>query len=59
MAMSVLLSDATAMLSPSAESAYQRGDLSDVVYADDTLLISVSSSHLEEYLLAVAAAGER
>jgi len=59
MAMSVLLTDATAMLSPSAKLAYQRGDLSDVVYADDTLLISVSSIHLEEYLLAVAAAGAR
>ena len=59
MAMSVLLTDATAMLSPAANSAYQRGDLSDVVYADDTLLISVSSTHLEEYLLSVAAAGER
>ena len=53
------LTDVTAMLSPSTKLAYQRGDLSGVVYADDTLLISMSSIHLEEYLLAVAAAGER
>jgi len=59
MAMSVLLTDATAMLSAPARSAYERGELSDVVFADDTLLMSVSSNHLEEYLLAVAAAGER
>ena len=59
MAMSVLLSDASAMLSAPAKLAYERGDLSDVVYADDTLLISTSSAHLAEYLSAVAKAGEK
>jgi len=59
MAMLVLLSDASSMLSAPAQLAYDRGDLSDVVYADDTLLISVSNAHLAEYLHAVAIAGER
>ena len=59
MAMSVLLKDATSMLSPEARQAYDRGDLSEVVYADDTLLISVSDAHLAEYLHVVACAGER
>ena len=59
MAMSVLLSDAVASLSAPAKAAYDRGDLSDIVYADDTLLVAVSSDHLNEYLSAVAAAGER
>jgi hypothetical protein len=59
MAMSVLLEDAVSMLSPGARQAYDRGDLSDVVYADDTLLISVSDAHLAEYLRVVASAGER
>ena len=57
MAMSVLLSDAVSMLSDGAKDAYAKGDLSDVVYADDTLLIAVSSTHLAEYLQAVASAG--
>ena len=57
MVMSVLLQDAVAMLSDEAAAAYKRGDLADVVYADDTLLISVSSQHLSEYLNAVEAAG--
>jgi len=59
MAMSVLLKDAVSMFSPEARQAYDRGDLSDVIYADDTLLISVSVNHLAEYLRAVASAGER
>ena len=57
MVMSVLLQDADTMLSDEAAAAYKRGDLADDVYADDTLLISVSSQHLSEYLNAVAAAG--
>lgn len=41
MVMSVLLHDAHSMLSPSAKSAYEAGDLSDLVYADETMLMSV------------------
>ena len=58
MVMSVLLDDAVSMLSPEASEAYLRGDLSDIVYADDTLLIGVSDKHLSEYLNAVKLAGD-
>ena len=53
----VLLHDAVSWLSPEARAAYTQGDLSDLVYADDTLLISVLDKHLSEYLRAVTAAG--
>ena len=59
MAMTVLLQDAVDTLSPEAKLAYERGDLADVVYADDTLLLSASDAHLAEYLNAVALAGHR
>ena len=52
--MSVLCADAVAMLSPDARCAYDVGDLADVVYADDTLIIAVASKHLE----AVAQSGK-
>lgn len=45
------------MLSPAARLAYEQGDLADVVYADDTLLIGACAQHVEEFLRAVAAAG--
>ena len=48
--MSVLLADASSSLSLSAQQARDRGDLAEVVYADDTLLISTKRTHLEEYL---------
>ena len=57
--MSVLLEDAKSLLSARALEAYENGDLSDVVYADDTLLLSVSQRHLQEYLSAVAVAGAK
>eukprot|EP00930_Biecheleria_cincta_P025694 TRINITY_DN18244_c0_g2_i1.p1 TRINITY_DN18244_c0_g2~~TRINITY_DN18244_c0_g2_i1.p1 ORF type:complete len:330 (-),score=41.55 TRINITY_DN18244_c0_g2_i1:133-1122(-) len=56
--MSILMSDAVATLSPSAKAAYQKGDLSDLAYADDTLLLGVSSHYLSEFLSAVSAAGK-
>ena len=59
MAMSVLLHDAVSTLSAQAMHAYQQGDLADVVYADDTLVMAVSSRHLDEYLVANTAAGKR
>ena len=40
-----------------AREAYDRGDLADLVYADDTLLIGASTKHLETFLAAVEAAG--
>jgi len=57
--MSALMHDAVGSLSPNAKAAYLRGDLADMAYADDTLLLGVSSGHLTEFLAAVAAAGRR
>ena len=51
--------DAVDMLTPAAREAYTNGDLADLAFADDTLLVGVSRDHLAEYLAAVAAAGQR
>ena len=59
MAMTVLMKDALELLPQQAREAYAKGDLSDIAYADDTLLLAVSSAHLEQYLRAVEAAGKR
>ena len=56
-AMTVLMHDAVFSLSGSAKSAYEAGELADVVYADDTLLIGASSAHMTEYLNAICTAG--
>ena len=58
-AMSVLLHDAVGLLGPSAAQLYSTGDLADLVYADDTLIIGVDRLHIEEYLQAVYVAGQR
>jgi len=55
--MSAVMHDAVGLLSTQARAAYDRGDLADIVYADDTLLVGASSEFLEEFLRAVAAAG--
>ena len=57
--MTVLMDGAVNMLAPRARAAYQNDTLADVGYADDTLLLGVSSEHLSEYLNAVSAAGKR
>ena len=59
MAMSVLLHDAVALLGPGARNAYDRGDLADIVYADDTLLMGVSDTYVTEYLRAVMLSGSK
>jgi hypothetical protein len=51
--------DAVDSLSSDAKAAYDRGDLADIAYADDTLLLGVSSDYLTEFLAAVAQAGKR
>jgi len=56
-AMSVLLRDAVGMLGTKASDQYSRGDLADIIYADDTLLIGIAMTQLQEYLAAVCAAG--
>ena len=57
--MSVLLQDALVSLGPEATAAYNKGDLSDIVYADDTLLLGVCPHLVNEYLQAVYQAGRR
>ena len=58
-AMSVLLHDAVQMLRGSAKAQYSTGDLADLVYADDTLLIGITEQSIQEYLAAIYKAGQR
>ena len=58
-AMSVLLRDAVDILNAAASAQYASGDLADVLYADDTLLLGICDGHLEEFLRAVHEAGQR
>ena len=55
--MTVLMTDASRMLSPEAANAYERGRLSDILFADDTLLMGIEGAHLEEYTARVEEAG--
>jgi hypothetical protein len=55
--MSVLMTDATASLGAGASKAYAKGDLEDILFADDTLLISKQGEHLMEYMKAVEKMG--
>jgi len=55
--MTAVMHDAVSFLPPDARAAYDRGDLADVVYADDTLLLGANAKHIEVFLRAVAAAG--
>ena len=55
--MTVLMHDAVQLLGTEARSAYDRGDLADLVYADDTLLVGVADRHLNEFLAAVQQTG--
>ena len=57
--MSVLVSDAFSLLPDEAKSAHETGDLSEVLYADDTLLLGISAQHVEQYLHAISQAGPR
>ena len=57
--MSAVMHDAVATLGQPARQAYEKGDLADLVYADDTLLIGASSAHVTDFLAAVAQAGSR
>ena len=55
--MTVLMNDAVESLGEEARSAYAKGDLADLVYADDTLLVGVADKHLSEFLAAVQKVG--
>ena len=57
--MSIVLQDAVDILNTAASAQYSKGDLADVLYADDTLLIGVSDEHLEDFVRAVYQAGRR
>ena len=45
------------MLGPQAKAAFDKGDLEDVLFADDTLLIIRVGKHIEEYMEAVEQRG--
>ena len=55
--MTVVMHEAVASLSTAAKQARGRGALADILYADDTLLLGVSSDLLGEFLSAVQKAG--
>lgn len=57
--MTAVMEDAVEALPKSAKLAYERGDLADLVYADDTLLIGTSAQYLRLFLLAVEASGKQ
>ena len=58
MLMTVLMHDAVEFLGPTARSQLKSGDLADLGFADDTLLMGVSQASLQEYLQAVREAGK-
>ena len=57
MVMTVIVHDAVARLEPRARQLYDTGVMSELLYADDTLLISEDSQSLESMLFAIEAAG--
>jgi len=57
MIMTVLMKDAADALPPEDQERLRRGTLSEILYADDTLLLSVSAKSLERFLVAVSNAG--
>lgn len=46
--MSALMQDVTELLSPAAKEAYRKGELADIAYVDDTLLLGICGDHLNE-----------
>ena len=51
--MTALMTDARATLSPMARASCDKGTTEDILFADDTLLISNSGEHIQEYMAAV------
>ena len=47
--MTVLMHDAVQQLSKPAKDAYEKGDLADLTFADDTLLLGVSAPTLKNF----------
>ena len=56
--MTVLMSDARSMVSADAKRACEKGQLKEVLFADDALLIGANGSHVEEYMTAVTHCGK-
>ena len=57
MLMSVLMVDAVGLLSPSDQEFVRSGSLAELLYADDTLLLSADAQSLQRFLRSVSAAG--
>ena len=57
MLMTVLMQDAVEKLRPEDRELMRQGSLAELLYADDTLLLSVSADSLERFLEAVSTAG--
>jgi len=57
MLMTVLMEDAARKLPPEDRDRLDEGSLAELLYADDTLLLSVSAKSLERFLSAVSSAG--
>ena len=55
--MTVLMTDAQARLSSAAREALDKGNLEDVLFADDTLVIGSVGTHVEQYMEAIEACG--
>ncbi len=55
--MTVLMHDAADSLDDVSKEVLEKGFLSDLLYADDTLLIGAEASKLENFPRAVSAAG--
>ena len=53
----MLVKDAVPSLSPAAATAYDKMDLSHVLFADDTLVMGVNVNHLSELAEKIEAAG--
>ena len=58
MVMTVLMTDAVSQPPPGAREAYLAGDLSDLIYADDTLLMSRHKENLDQLLAAIVNEGK-
>ena len=59
MLMTVIIKDSIGSLSPDSQTHFQRRLLDVLLYADDTLVIGVEQSHIQELLNAIAEVGGR
>ena len=57
--MTVLMHDAYAALGREARAAPDRGDLYDILYADDTLVMRTNATDVEQLTAAIGSAGQQ